>query len=76
MRQIDENGQIQQSEHHLEHGDVADDLVELPGQEGAGQDQGELFGPDLFQTQAGAVDDVQGGVEKNGEAYLFEPVGA
>ena len=74
--QVDENDHIQDGEHYLEHSEMADDLIKLPGQERPGQDQGKVLGPSLFQHQPGAFDNVQGGVEEDGEADLLEPLGA
>ena len=37
--QIDENNHIQDGKHYLEQGEVADDLIKLPGQERPGQDR-------------------------------------
>src|SRR5580700_4955359 len=71
--QINEHEQVEQSQHNLKHGDMANDFVQLPGQKGAGQNQGEIFCPDLFEHQAGAFDNIQRGIEKNSEANLFEP---
>src|SRR5271168_5153549 len=57
--QIDKDEQVEDGQHYLEHRDMADDLVKLPGQERSGQDEGEVFRPPLLQHQPGAFDDVQ-----------------
>ena len=62
---------FRRGQHDLEDGDMADDFIQLPGQKRAGQDQGKVLCPNLFQHQACAFDDVQRSVEKNGEADLF-----
>src|ERR1700684_4506747 len=73
-RQIDEDDQAEEGQHYLEHRDMADDFLKLPGKKRPGQDEGEVLRPALLQHQSSAFDDVESRVEKNGEADLFEPV--
>ena len=46
-------------------------LIDLPGQEGCGDSQGEVLGPGLFQIQADSLNQVEAGVN---EEDLNEPL--
>src|SRR5208337_759798 len=72
--EVDDNSNIEKREHDLEPGDVTDDLEQLPGQEGRGQDQSHIFGPYFSEHQSDAFQQMETRGGEDSEADLLEPV--
>ena len=73
--QVQDHHNVDEGENDLDPGDVTDDFEEFPGQEGRGEDERYVFGPDLAQDETDALEAVQSGVAEDADADLLEAMG-
>jgi hypothetical protein len=74
--EVADDRDIEQAEDAFGPGGAAEDLKQLPGQEGGGDDEGEVFGPGFAEDEAGTFQDVERGEEKDADRNLAEAMGA
>jgi hypothetical protein len=70
--EVGEHGQIEDKQSNSEHGNPMKELEDLKRQERRGDDGGEIFGPDLLQHQADALENSEGSVAEEEEADLAQ----
>lgn len=67
-RKVNENSDVNGKEGDADFRDAVQQLADLPGQERRGDDEGEIFAPDLFEIEADGFKDAEAGVTEGGEA--------
>jgi len=73
--EVDDYEDIHQEENNFDPGDVANYFEDFPGEEGCGEDEGEIFGPGFFERETGPFDDIECRVEEDGGADFAEAMG-
>ena len=68
LEEIEEDQQVGCEEADADEGEAAEDFEDLPGEEGGGDGEGHVLGPDLFKIESDALDHADGGVAEGDQA--------